>query len=163
MKRMTLLSCLLVCSALATAGEGEGLSAMGLRTTDPSGCFTTDGRSVWPTISLMVAAYGDPKVKNDVVLKVVDRAIKSGCDISAPDAAGLSPLNAAILYNEPVLVGFLLERGADTSKRIASPKEHLNGLDSLEFVDLLMTKDKAKDRQAVKLLLEKHGGKAAPK
>lgn len=83
----------------------ESLASFGLHTTDASGCHLTDGRGFEaPTIVLMAGAYDKLSEESALALKVIDTAIASGCDIDEPDELGMSPLNAAILYNEPILV-----------------------------------------------------------
>jgi len=61
----------------------------------------------------MAGAFREPSLGPETALKIIDVAIGAGCDIDEPDALGLSPLNAAILYNEPVLVRRFLEGGAN--------------------------------------------------
>ena len=146
-----LLVILTVLSGALYASESSMRNA-GLETTDESGCYMTDGKSIFPTINSMVAAYGNKSVKNEIVLKIIDVAVKAGCDIHAPDAAGLSPLNQAILYNEPKLVSLLLGYGAEPDRKILSKKKYLNGLSSYEFLQLLI--EEKKDRVKIKKILD---------
>lgn len=129
------------------------LKSIGLETTDASGCYLTDGNESFPTIGAMVAAFGTPGLRSEVVLEIISIAAKSGCNIHTPDSAGLSPLNAAILFNEPDLVSLLLGYGADPYRKITSSKESLNGLDSFAFIELLIKKKQ--DRTEIKSILEK--------
>jgi ankyrin repeat protein len=142
---------------IGNASEAS-LKAIGLETTDESGCFTTNGTFVSPTISLMVAAYDDPKIKNHVAISIIEVAIKSGCDIEAPDSMGLSPLNAAILFNKPKLVSLLLSNGASPNKPISSPKDYLNGLNSYQLLEFLSSK--GKNLGEIKKLLAEHKSNA---
>ncbi|WP_413043848.1 hypothetical protein [Pseudomonas sp. YJ42] len=65
---------------------------------------------------------------------------------------GLSPLNAAIHYNEPVLVRRFLDGGADPYAKITNPKL-LNGKSSFELLELLKARDKRQARQAIRVEL----------
>ncbi len=98
-----------VAGLLSCDGWADSLASFGLRTTDASGCRLTDGRGFEaPTIVLMAGAY-------DKLTQVrpFDTAIASGCDVDEADELGLSPLNAAILYSQPILVERFLQAGAD--------------------------------------------------
>ena len=72
---------------------------------------------------------------------------------------GLSPLNAAILYNEPALVERFLQAGADPYRRIVSSRARIDGLDAFEFLHRLMTKAPSQNRQAVASLLEERSSR----
>lgn len=133
----------------------EALSSFGLRTTDASGCHLTDGRGFEAsTIILMAGAYDKLSQESALALKVIDTAIASGCGIDEPDELGLSPLNAAILYNEPILVERFLQAGADPHRPISSPRRALDGLDSFGFLRLLQTKAPGQGRQEIGMLLD---------
>lgn len=133
----------------------ESLASFGLRTTDESGCHLTDGRGFEaPTIVLMAGAYDKLSEESALALKVIDTAIASGCDIDEPDELGMSPLNAAILYNEPILVERFLQAGADPRRAISSSKQSLDGLDSFGFLQLLETRAPGQDREKIRMLLD---------
>ncbi|WP_415845005.1 hypothetical protein ACMYUJ_19785 [Stutzerimonas zhaodongensis] len=152
---VTGLSVVLACGLAVGTAWSAPLASMGLRTTDATGCRLTDGRGFEaPTIVLMAGAYRERSLKSDMALKIIDVAIAAGCDIDGPDALGLSPLNAAILYNEPVLVKRFLDGGANPYAKIASQKQMLNGKDSFEFLDLLETRDKRRDRHSIRVELD---------
>lgn len=72
------------------------------------------------------------------------------------DNLGLTPLNAAILFNEPELVSFLISKGSDPKKIIRSPKQYLNGLNSYQLLELLINKDKATNRDSIHKMLIKN-------
>lgn len=145
--------------AILAAGSAcaEPANPLGLHTTDASGCRLSDGRGFEaPTIVLMAGAYDKLPPNAAVALKVIDVAIKAGCDIDEPDELGFSPLNAAILYNEPVLVERFLRAGADPHRKIVSPRASINGLDSFEFLHLLETKAPSQNREALRNVLERN-------
>lgn len=143
---------------LATLAVGsawaEPTNPLGLRTIDARGCHLTDGRGFEaPTIVLMAGAYDKLLPDAAVALKVIDVAIEAGCDIDEPDELGFSPLNAAILYNEPVLVERFLRAGADPRRKIVCPRASINGLDSFEFLHLLETKAPSQSRAELREML----------
>jgi hypothetical protein len=144
--------------ALLLAGIGmahaDALTSFGLRAADPAGCTLTDGKGFEaPTIVLMISAYGD-QAGGAFALELIDKAIAAGCEIDEPDQMGLSPLNAAILYNEPVLVERLLRAGANPDDRIVSSSKTIDGLNSSELLALLESRSTKPDREAVRRLLE---------
>lgn len=109
----------------------------GLQLTDETGCYVTDGDFVTPTIVLMTGAYNRPALDNGEVLGIINTAIAAGCRIDEADEMGMSPLNAAILYNEPELVALFLRNGADPYLKISSAKPSIDQLNSFEFLELL--------------------------
>tara|TARA_R100001143_G_scaffold61816_1_gene63566 strand:- start:165 stop:620 length:456 start_codon:yes stop_codon:yes gene_type:complete len=140
---------LVLALAIGTASS-TSLATMGLRTTDATGCHLTDGRGFEaPTIVLMTGVFREPSLGPDTALKIIDVAIGAGCNMDEPDGLGLSPLNAAILYNEPVLVRLFLDGGADPYAKIISYKNLLNGKNSFEFLELLEARDRRRNRQAL--------------
>ena len=158
MKFRFVFSILFFLTSTLHASEGS-LRSVGLETTDSSGCYVTDGKGmVAPTITVMVEAYGKhPRLSNDRILSVIQVASNAGCDMHVTDNVGLTPLNAAILFNEPELVSFLISKGSDPKKIIRSPKQYLNGLNSYQLLELLINKDKATNRDSIhKVLNKKH-------
>ncbi|WP_313009320.1 hypothetical protein [Stutzerimonas nitrititolerans] len=147
----------MVCALLSGNAWSDSLVSFGLRTKDKNPCRLTDGRGFEaPTIVLMTGAYD--KLSKDKVasLKVIDTAINAGCDIDEPDELGLSPLNAAILYNEPALVEHFLQAGADPYRRIVSSRASIDGLDAFEFLQMLMNKAPNQDRAALRTVLDQY-------
>lgn len=122
----------------------------GLHLTDDTGCYVSDGESVTPTIVLMTAAYNRPALDNGEVLDIINTAITAGCRIDEADEMGMSPLNAAILYNEPELVALFLRNGADPYLKISSAKPSVDQLNSFGFLELLARSMPDIDRNAVR-------------
>jgi len=148
---------IVVCALLSGNAWSDSLASFGLRTKDKNPCRLTDGRGFEaPTIVLMTGAYDKLSKDKVAVLKVIDTAINAGCDIDEPDELGFSPLNAAILYNEPALVERFLQAGADPYRRIASSKASIDGLDAFEFLQMLMTKVPSQDRTALRTVLDQY-------
>ncbi len=151
---------IVVCALLSGNAWSDSLASFGLRTKDKNPCRLTDGRGFEaPTIVLMTGAYDKLSKDKIALLKVIDTAINAGCDIDEPDELGLSPLNAAILYNEPALVERFLQAGADPYRRIVSSRASIDGLDAFEFLHRLMTKAPSQNRQAVASLLEERSSR----
>ncbi len=88
---------------------------------------------------------------NQRALKIADSFIEKGIEISKIDEIdGLTPLHKEILANNPKLVKYLIDKGADLSI-----KEKNNNLTPLQFAELLTNKNKDIDRSEVISLLEK--------
>ena len=149
-------SALLLCCLIPLVQADD----LGLQPVDERGCILGHGTIQAPTLTLMAAAYGESEQRNAVALAKIEEALDAGCPIDAVDQVGLSALNGAILYNEPVLVKLLLARGADPQRRIVSTSG-ANGLDSFAFLDLLQQRDKQRDRSAIKALLTEHGAQVS--
>lgn len=146
-----LVACLLA-TGLAHADDvhkDHGLQAM-----DERGCVLGNASMQAPTLTLMTAAYGESEARREMALAQINQALDAGCPVDEPDQMGLSALNGAILYGEPVLVALLLERGADPRRKIVSPKTTVNGLDSFAFLDMLTQRDGKRDRAAIRALLQ---------
>ncbi len=148
---------IVVCGLLCGNAWADSLASFGLRTKDGNVCRLTDGKDFEaPTIVLMTGAYDKLSGDKVVVLKVIDTATNAGCDIDEPDELGFSPLNAAILYNEPVLVERFLQAGADPYRRIVSSKASIDGLDAFEFLHMLIAKVPSQDRTALRAVLGRY-------
>lgn len=78
------------------------------------------------------------------VLEKLEQAIQCGCSIEKKDLAELTPLQAAILFNDTDMAEFLLKHGADPYARIqfSDTKRKSNGKNSFEFLDLLIEAEK---------------------
>ena len=86
-----------------------------------------------PSVPYLATGYDLGNFNNKEILVLIDRLVQEGADIDAK-YQGYTALNGAILANSPVLVEFLLAKGASTD--IAVQREGLkycNGLVSLEF------------------------------
>lgn len=80
---------------------------------------------------------------------IVDKLISLGVDVNgASKIDGLTPLNAAILLNDPPLVKLLLDRGADPSH-----KGRPNGFNATEYIQFLERKNDGIDRGAISAIL----------
>lgn len=145
---------LALCLLAGLAHAEEARQDHGLQVMDERGCVLGNASMQAPTLTLMTAAYGESDARKEMALAQMNQALDAGCLIDEPDQMGLSALNGAILYGEPVLVALLLERGADPRRKIVSPKTTVNGLDSFAFLDMLTQRDGKRDRKAIRALLD---------
>lgn len=129
-------------TASQSLASPDSLRSVGIETSGKDGCYLSDGKAVLgSTISLMVDAYDHhPKLPNQTIVAVIQKAIDAGCNINEPNAAGLSPLNSAILLNHSELVRLLLSNGANPRFKIISSKKFIDGKDSFELYEFLKTK-----------------------
>lgn len=141
MNKLILITFLTIAASQSLASP-ESLRSVGIEASGKDSCYLSDGKEVLgATINLMVDAYDDhPKLPNQTIVAVIQTAIDAGCNINEPNAAGLSPLNAAILLNHPALVELLLKHGAKPELKIESPKKFIHGKNSFELYELLKTK-----------------------
>ena len=83
-------------------------------------------------------AYPETEPKIYEILRFL---IQRGEPIDAYGYEGFTALQSAILANEPELVSFLLEHGADPNLVITRSESAANGMNSFEFLELLSVKN----------------------
>lgn len=128
---------------------------LGLSATDPRGCYLSNSSIGGATLHLMTAAHSDPSFDAETARALIRQAVAAGCDLHETDAEGLMPLNAAILFNDAVLVELLLTQGSDPLRTIHSTRSNIHGLDSLGWLSLLEQRQPERDRSALRQLLDK--------
>ena len=129
------------------------LMTLGLKDCDLSFASNKDTESA---ISFLVAAYGGDHVDNSRVEAYIVRLVEQGCSINTLDEAGMAPLHSAVLFNQPKLVKFLLENGADMRTKINRPGKGVDGMQPLKFAKfLLATNDKQALKDSIKILKNK--------
>jgi len=107
-------------------------------------------------ISFLVAAYGGDNVDNSRVEAYIIRLIKQGCSVDVLDEEGMTPLHSAVLFNQPDLVKFLLENGADMRKKISRPGKRVDGMQPLKFAKFLFaSNDNQKLKDIIKIFKNK--------
>jgi hypothetical protein len=148
---MIRLSGLVLTALLGFSGwsQAQGKQIPRLHSTDATGCYLTDGSFVGPTVVLATGLYHDAWIPRHRVLTVIDMALASGCSIEEPDEVGSTPLVAAILYNEPELVKYLLDNGADPFRSLISVKPYLNGRNAFQILEYLMENQTSQDRTQI--------------
>jgi len=78
-------------------------------------------------------------------IKYLNHFVSKGVSVDKQSVIdGFTPLHAAIILNEPELVKFLLEKGANPALKDKQFK-----LTSIEFIDYLSRKDPSTDRSQV--------------
>lgn len=98
-------------------------------------------------------AYAFDVPDNRTRRMMMERLLEIGVDINAPsDTDGLTPLNSAILLNDPGLVEFLIRHGADMEA-----KDSANRLNARQYLDFLQRRDGATDRSQISALLDRGG------
>ena len=151
---VTLVSIFIVLLFLQGTNHANADNISGLKTTDKTGCHITNGDLVTPTISLMTAAYDEHSaIRSRVVLLIIKIAIKYGCPVDKEDDAGLTPLNASILFNEPGLVEFFLKSGANPGRKMVKAGEKYKDFNSYSFFEYMKEKDRSTDRTKVGTVL----------
>ena len=103
-----------------------------------------DGGKPLPVIHALLASRGMNSNNQAQLLIALGTAIANGCDINEPDAAGLQPLNAAILFNDAEAVQMLLEKGADPYSPIHKADSPIDGMNSFQFLEKIREKEKAR-------------------
>lgn len=147
---------------LALAGSSQ--AEPGVRVIDGRGCLlglTAGGQTqTQPTLSFVGANYDEPGMSRKMLLQMAQTALAAGCPADEPvDAGGLTPLNAAILFNRPDLVALLLRYGADPERRIERPGRASDGWNSY-LLQAFLKQKRPLDRSAIDRLLEEHRRRA---
>lgn len=106
-----------------------------------------------PAFNFIVAGYNLENSNKDEVMLLSQKFIDKGADIDKP-WRGFTPLQAAVLGNEPALVQHLLHNGADPKKRVNHPDRSFDNMTTLEFAEYLASLEK-QDMAKVLTLLKK--------
>lgn len=138
-----LLAALLAGQALANDDERKYID---LQPDDEHACNLSNGFITSPTLSLMTSAFKDTSLDQFATLATISKVIDAGCPIDEPDAAGLTPLHAAIMYDLPELVELYLSKGADPGERIQAPGRPIDQLDAYAFAELMAADSKGETR-----------------
>lgn len=110
---------------------------------DPNACDSFG----MPLFNFIVAGYGDKNSHNEAILQLSQKFIDKGANINK-SWHGLTPLQAAVLGNEPVLVQHLLQNNADQNIRFKLPGKPTNNMTALEYAEYL-TNQKQQDRSEI--------------
>ena len=127
----------------------------GFTYSDSGKCYIEITDQIFPLISYLVNAYGEVG-KDELFISEIRLAVERGCDINEPDSIGISPLNAALLYEHYFLVQELLELGGNPHLDISSKHEEIDGRDSFEFSILLLGKSSSETRIRIDDLIQNH-------
>ncbi|MDD5333463.1 MAG: hypothetical protein PHS32_06930 [Rhodoferax sp.] len=95
-----------------------------------------------PALNFIVAGYGSGDSKqNKIILELSRKFIEKGAQVNQ-SWNGFTPLQGAVLANEPVLVEHLLRNGADPDIRLKHPGKASDNLTALEFAKYLAGRKK---------------------
>ncbi len=97
-----------------------------------------DGK-IMPFIPFLAALYNEKGIDNTQIKEKISAAVARGCDVNATDQAGLSAINVGILFNQPDIVQLMLSLGANPKLAIKRESGQFSGLNSYEFVDMLIS------------------------
>ena len=137
---------LLLTFFFATTGCKENVEYLpGFTYSDKDRCYIDIADHRFPLIGYLVNAYGELG-KDDLFIREIRLAVERGCDINEPDSIGISPLNAALLYEHYFLVQELLVLGGNPHLNISSKYEEVDGKDTFEFSAFLMEKSSSDNR-----------------
>ncbi len=90
-----------------------------------------------PALNFIVAGYGSGDSRqNKIILELSRKFIAKGAQVNTP-WNGFTPLQGAVLANEPVLVEHLLRNGADPSIKFKRPGKASDNLTATEFARYL--------------------------
>jgi len=146
--------------ALASDDERKYID---LQPDDEHACNLSNGFITSPTLSLMTSAFKDTSLDQFATLATISKVIEAGCPIDEPDAAGLPPLHAAIMYDLPELVELYLNMGADPKVRIQAPGRPIDQLDAYAFAELMAADSKGETRiKEIIALLARHTAAKRP-
>ena len=125
-------------AVLKTSSPSE-LAQVEARVKGLSGCPAGEFAPATP-LSFLVAAMDSPDTDAEKAKSLFRYYRAAGCDIHAPDQAGLRPIHAAILFRNPPVAQFLLDSGADPAMPIAAPSKQ-TGRSGYEFAALVCAKN----------------------
>jgi Ankyrin repeat len=103
-------------------------------------------------IGLITTAHSFSDGDKSAVLEIARNFIRVGCNINAYDRHGFTPLHSAILFNDPVMVGFLIKYGANPQlpirpRNLPNHQTHLRpevGLNAYEYAEWLQRHSRVK-------------------
>lgn len=109
-----------------------------------------------PAFNFIAAGYstGDSSY-NAAVFELAQKFIAKGADINR-SWNGFTPLQAAVVVNEPVLVEYLLRNGADPDIKFARPGKAGDQMDTSEFAQYLAGLKRQDMTRVLEVLKKRH-------
>lgn len=109
-----------------------------------------------PALNFIVAGYGSGDSRqNKIILNLSRKFIEKGAQVNT-SWNGFTPLQAAVLANEPVLVEHLLRSGADPNIRLKHPGKVSDNLTASEFAKYLAGRKKQDMSSVLEVLNKQH-------
>lgn len=109
-----------------------------------------------PALNFIVAGYGSgDSWNNQEIIELSRKFIAKGADVNKT-WQGFTPLQAAVLANEPVLVEHLLQYGADPSARFRHPGKPEDNMTTYEFAEYLTIRKQQDTSKILKTLAKRH-------
>lgn len=129
---------------------------------DAQQCYirTEGSESRQPLIHALIAdrTLPQPLVPPPRFEAALKAAVKRGCNLEERDSAKLTPLQAAVLFNDETAAALLLKLGADPHSRIARPGSPLDGKNAAQMAAVLEAAERRqgqpKNRRALRQLLQ---------
>lgn len=113
-----------------------------------------------PALNFIVAGYGLGG-KEEAILELSRDFIDKGADINKP-WNGFTPLQAAVLANEPIVVRHLLDKGADPRIRLNRPGKPYDNMTALELAEYLVRQQKREMGRVMEILKSQHNTAPQP-
>lgn len=115
-----------------------------------------------PALNFIVAGYGLNGLRErEAILELSQSFINKGADINKP-WDGFTPLQAAVIANEPNLVQHLLKNGANTNLRLSRPGRPYDNMTALELAEYLSSHKKREMDKVIKILKSQHNTSLQP-
>mgnify|MGYP003582762288 CR=1 FL=1 len=131
-------------STTVLAAPPPAVNEVTIRYSDPARCRVQMSNTApysMPWIHFLVSehsyslfGFSQQQLKNELI-----QALQRGCSIEERDLAGLTPLQAAIMFNDAEMADLLLKHGADPYALIdrGGKPSKAHGKNSFEFFELL--------------------------
>ena len=141
-------------STTVLATPPPAISEVTIRYSDPARCHVQMSNTApysMPWIQFLVSehnyslfGFSQQQVKNELI-----SALQRGCSIEEHDLAGLTPLQAAIMFNDAEMANLLLKNGADPYALIdrGGKPSKAHGKNSFEFFELLEQAEASQPRK----------------
>lgn len=104
-------------------------------------CYTKSPEGQENIINQLVAAHSIPAIDKIKVRDALQIAIARNCDINELDRAGLTPLAAAVLFNDAEMVEFLLKHDANLHAQIQRPNSPVDKMTVPQFLTYLLERE----------------------
>lgn len=102
------------------------------------------------SISALSSLHEPDTTNTDRAITYLSQFINQGCDLNFLGKDGFSPLHGAIVMNNVSMVQFLVNNGATNQTKLILPDSvSANGLNPVEYADLLLSVDPGKETEEI--------------